>query len=322
MVRCSLVLVAWAVLLWSSPVVAAPDGGPPPAADSSTPPAKSGADLGQPGPATRPKIKVVRVQDMLLEAVALYQQSQFVMTRARLREVLRYVGKERTRTAQEAYTYMALVHLAFGEAEAAVGAFEAALSINPELSLPSSSPKIEAAFKQARRRYRAKVRALDHDPPTLRHTPPVKGTYGSVLTIQATASDASGIKRVVLHHRQAGNRGYSSVTMERRKDRSLVASVPALSVIRPGVEYYIEAWDVLGNGPGLKGSAAKPILVPVKGGPMAAAAPPPPLYKRWWFWTAVGGAAAATGGIIAAAVLTRKQNSKIQVVEIPPGMVP
>jgi len=286
------------VLLWSGLALAQADTSPAPASQ----PAGDGE--------TRPKVKVVRIQDMLLEAIALYQQSQFEKARAQLREILRYVGKERTRAAQEAFTYMALVHLAFGETEAAVASFEKALSINPDLPLPSSSPKIAAAFKQARARYRAKVRAVDHDPPLLRHTPPAQGKYGSVLTIEAAASDASGIKKVVLHFRQAGNRGFSSVNMERRKNGSLVASVPALSVIRPGVEYYIEAWDVLGNGPGLKGSAAKPILVPVKGGPIPVVPKPKPIYKKWWFWVAVGGAAAATGGIVAGVVLSKKQNAK------------
>ena len=298
---------------------AGPDAGPPPASDGSTAPAGDATVAGDRGAAPA-KVKVVRIQDMLLEAIALYQQSQFEKARSRLKEILRYVGQERTRAAQEAYTYMALVHLAFGETEAAVAAFEKALAINPDLLLPSNSPKIEAAFKQARIRYRAKVRAVDHDPPTLRHAPPGEGKYGTVLTIEASASDASGIKKVVLHFRQAGNRGFSSVNMERRKNKTLVASVPALSVIRPGVEYYIEAWDVLGNGPGLKGSAAKPILVPVKGGPQR---PGPtvatPVYKKWWFWVAVGGAVAATGGIVAAATLTREQNAK-GVIPLPPGL--
>ena len=286
------------MLLWSSPA----------AAQTSAPTSQPAA------------VKVVRIQDMLLEAIAEYQQSRFEKARARLREILRYVGKERTRAAQEAYTYMALVHLAFGETEAAVVAFERALSINPDLPAPSGSPKIEAAFKQARARYRAKVRAVDHDPPTLHHRPPAGGKYGNVLTVEAAASDASGVKRVVLHFRQAGNRGFSSVTMERRKDGTLVASVPALSVARPGVEYYIEAWDVLGNGPGLKGSAAKPILVSVKGGPAKAVPPKPkPLYKKWWFWVAVGGAAAATGGIITAAVLSRDKSFQGEA-PVPPNL--
>ncbi len=298
--RCSLCLFC-SLLLWSWPSAAQT---PAPASQ----------------PATPTKVKVVRVQDMLLEAIAEYQQSRFENARTRLREILRYVGKERTRAAQEAHTYMALVHLAFGETEAAVGAFERALSINPDLPAPSGSPKIEAAFKQARARYRAKVRAVDHDPPTLQHSPPAAGKYGSVLTVEAAASDASGIKKVVLHYRQAGNRGFSSVNLERRKDGTLVASVPALSVARPGVEYYIEAWDVLGNGPGLKGSAAKPILVPVKGGPARAAPPPPkPLYKKWWFWVAVGGAAAATGGIIAGVVLSREETARGEIA-VPPGL--
>lgn len=293
---------------WPASVTAAPDAGLP---DAGLPDAGASNEGG--APASQPAVKVVRIHDLLLRAIALYQRSEFAKARDQLKEVLSFVGDERSRAAQEAYTYLALVHLAFGDTEAAVTAFERALAVNSELSLPSRAPKILAALAQARLRYKAKVRAMDHDPPTLRHTPPTQGKYGHALALVVTATDSSGVKRVVLHHRQAGNRGFSSVNLERRKDGALEATVPGMSVARPGVEYYLEAWDTLGNGPGLKGSPAKPILVPVEDGPARAGVAPRPLYKKWWFWVAVGGAVAVTGGVIAASVMTRQQTARADV---------
>lgn len=262
-------------------------------------------------PASQPVsgFKVLRVQDMLISTIALYQRSEFDKARAMLKEILSYVGQERTRLAQEAYTYQAFVHVAYGEKEKAVTAFERALSINPELTLPAGAPKIRSAFQQAQQRHRAKIRALDHDPPALRHTPPQGGKYGRALSIEAAAIDPSGVKKVVLNHRQAGNRGFSSVTMERKPSGRFVATIPAIHVARPGVEYFLTAWDVLGNGPGLKGSSGVPIRVPVEGGPAASGqSQERPWYKNWWVWTAVAGAVAITGGIAAGVYVSRDKS--------------
>jgi len=262
-------------------------------------------------PASQPSYKVVRLGDTLLQAIALYQRSEFHKARRLLQEILGYVSQERTRLAQEAYTYLAFVHVAYGETEEAVSAFEKALSINPELPLPVDAPKIKQAFQQARLRYREKIRALDHDPPLLRHLPPEGGRYGRSLRVEAVAVDPSGVKRLVLHYRQAGNRGFSSVIMEQRTAGRFVATVPPFQVRRPAVEYYLAAWDTLGNGPGLKGSDRAPISIPVAGGPAAPKKPQEkPWYKSWWVWTAVAGAAAITGGIAAGVYYSRDKTSR------------
>jgi hypothetical protein len=279
----------------------------------------AGDASGQPAPASQPAsrpgkvpVKVVRVRDLLEDAIGRYQASDFTGARQLLDEVIGYVGTERTRLAQQAYAYRAFVHLAFDEREQAVAAFERALEINTELDLPPASPKIRRAFEQARRRHRDKIRALDHDPPTLQHAPPKSGTYGRPLSIEARATDPSGVKRVVLHFRQQGNRGFSSVNMERRgQDGQYVASLPTMVVAHPGVEYYIAAWDNLGNGPGLKGSTGAPIRIEVQGRPPAAAdAGPKPWYKRWWVWATVAGVAAVTGAVVAGVYFTRPEQGQ------------
>jgi tetratricopeptide (TPR) repeat protein len=265
---------------------------------------------------------VVRVRDLLLQAIQRYQRSEFEEARSLLDEILGYVGEERSRAAQEAYTYLAFVHVAYGETDAAVEAFEKALAINPSLLLSAPAPKIAEAFEQARRRFRAKVRALDHDPPVLSHVPPAAAKHGETVLIAAKARDVSGVQRVTLNYRIGGNRGFSSVNLEPDGHGGYVATIPALAVARPRVEYYVEAYDRLGNGPGLKGSPKAPIGIPVKGGP-----PPvrkertPSWYKRWWVWAIASGIVVAAGGIGAAVYLTREENARVRV-DLPAGLNP
>ncbi len=256
-----------------------------------------------------------RSAELLLQAISHYQKSEFDDSRRLLLEVVRLHPGESSRLVQEAYTYLAFVQIAFNETEAAVEAFERALAIQPDLALSSPSPRIAAALEQARRRHRAKIRALDHDPPRQQHQVALKVQHARPLTIVDEVSDVSGIARVVLNYRIAGNRGYASVTMERDARGRYLATIPASSVVRPAVEYYLEAWDKLGNGPGLKGSPALPIRVEVEGGPLASAAErraaPSPWYKRWWVWASVAGVVAIAGGAATAAYFTRSETALV-----------
>jgi tetratricopeptide (TPR) repeat protein len=263
------------------------------------------------------------VRDLLRRAIGHYQRSEFDQARTLLDEILGYVGKERSRTAQEAYTYLAFVRVAYGETELAVEAFEKALSIKPDLQLEAPAPRIASVFEQALRRFRAKVRALDHDPPTLLHKPPTSAAYGKPVIVEVEARDVSGVKRVVVNHRIVGNRGFSSVKLEKDGRGRFVATIPAVAVMRPGVEYYIEAWDALGNGPGLKGSAAKPIIIEVKGGPKAApsSAGSAPWYKQWWVWAIASGVVVVAGGVGIAAYMTRDETARVTF-EVPAALNP
>ncbi len=274
--------------------------------------AQSGGPPLSEGERASPTNEVVRLR--LGEAIKLYQRSDFEGARTLLQQILKRVGASRLRVAQEAYTYMAFVHVAFNERARAVAAFERALTIQPTMTLASPSPRISAALEQARRRYRAKVRALDHDPPHQTHTPIQRATYNQSLLLSNTVKDISGVKRVMLHYRIKGLRGFSSVKMERGKKGLFIATIPATAVVRPGVEYYLEAWDVLGNGPGLKGSPALPIHITVEGGPASpGGAVPGGWYTKWWVWAIVSGAALTVGAATAIPYLTREQRARIDV---------
>jgi len=264
-------------------------------------------------PTSTPAIKAVRVRDLLRQAIDHYQRSEFGKAKTLLDKLLRFVGDDRGREAQEVHTYLAFVHVAFGKSEEAVASFQRALAIQPKLTLKAPSPKIAAAFEQAKRRYGEKIRALDHDPPRLRHKLVAKAKYGAPLSLIAHASDASSIKSVTLNYRIIGNRGYSSVKMESQRGGSFVGSIPSMTVMRPGVEYYIEAWDELGNGPGLKGSLRAPIRVKVLGGPLRSAPTPAVAkawYKKWWVWATVATVVAAAGGVSAGLYFGRSETAR------------
>lgn len=258
----------------------------------------------------------MRRRRALQAAIEAYQRSDFASAERQLSALLAKLGEARDRLAQEAHTYMAFVQAAYGRADRAMTSFERALAIKPDLKLPEASPKLTRLFEQARRRWRAKLRALDHDPPRLGHRPP-KGPlrYGASVPITVEVRDRSPVKDVTLSYRIAGHRGFASLRMERSGEGRYLATLPTISVVRPGVEYFIEAWDALGNGPGLKGSARAPIRLTVEGGPLARPAKlgPRPWYKRWWVWAIAAGAVAAAAGVSVGAYLGRDQRGRITI---------
>jgi tetratricopeptide (TPR) repeat protein len=302
-----------------APAVASPDSGSPPAS------APSGADAAPPDAAAdeaapQSEVRVVRLRDLLRQAVQHYQRSEFKQALTLLDQILGYVKTERSRVAQQTWTYLAFVKVAYGETDQAVAAFERALAIEPSMSLTAPPPKISTAFEQAQRRYQARVRALDHDPPDIDHVAVAgKKPHGAAVAVRAKVHDVSGVRQVRLNYRIAGSRGYATLRAEQESDGEFVATIPAPAVVRPGVEYYLEAWDTLGNGPALKGSAALPIEIEVEGGPTAAAKQERAWYQKWWVWAAISGVAVAAGGIGAAAYLTRDETARVNV-RVPDGL--
>jgi hypothetical protein len=118
----------------------------------------------------------------------------------------------------------------------------------------------------------------DDKPPVIKHNPIGKGSRGDTLTITAAIEDESAIFAPTLYYRYAGSKGYTNVTMAKKGD-GYSATIPATAE----VEYWIEAWDELGNGPSRDGSPDRPfkIAVPdkVAAAPKPAPAPPPPPKK-------------------------------------------
>jgi hypothetical protein len=95
------------------------------------------------------------------------------------------------------------------------------------------------------------VRATEPDTegPAITHIPVPDGqTPGNPVLIEATIRDASGVDSAVVYYRPLGNGGaYSAAAMTADVGNAWSAIVSGTNVAAPGVEYYIEATDMLGQ---------------------------------------------------------------------------
>jgi hypothetical protein len=117
----------------------------------------------------------------------------------------------------------------------------------------------------------------DGEPPQLTHQIVATGVRGKPLTIAAHAIDANGVFGPILSVRKKGlgTGDYVPIKMTPSKivpgDYSV--DVPAALTNVDALEYYIEAWDLAGNGPSRAGSAEQPIAVSLEEDKKVAAAP-------------------------------------------------
>ena len=124
-----------------------------------------------------------------------------------------------------------------------------------------------AASKQPAAEFQAQAVTDDGEAPQLTHQAAASGTRGKPLTIAAHATDANGVFGPVLYVRKKGMGAgdYIPIRMAASKivPGDYSADVPAALTSVDGLEYYIEAWDLAGNGPARVGSADLPLAVGV-----------------------------------------------------------
>ncbi len=173
--------------------------------------------------------------------------------------------------------------------------------------------------------------AADTTPPVITHVAVAHAPEGQAIPIRARIEDQGEIFAPSVYVRQVGTQDFDNIAMRKVLD-AYEAIVPAEQVDKD-LEYFIEAFDEMGNGPTREGSPDVPLLIkiydPADGPPTAVAitpdiprkveppaAPPPKLVPTeepaveedegsfvgtWWFWTVVGlvAAGAATGVVLA-----------------------
>src|SRR3989440_11575198 len=114
-------------------------------------------------------------------------------------------------------------------------------------------------------------------PPQLTHHPVPAGVRGKPLTIAAHAIDANGVFGPILSVRKKGlgAGGYVPIKMPPAKSvpGDYWVHAPAALTNVDALEYYIEAWDIAGNGPARAGSADQPIVVTLDEEKKVAATP-------------------------------------------------
>jgi hypothetical protein len=116
----------------------------------------------------------------------------------------------------------------------------------------------------------AAARADDTKPPQISD---VRATLkGSQVQVEARITDETGVLSAVCHHRSPGGKVEDSPMVKNDFDDVFRASFAGGA----GTEYWIDASDLLGNGPSAYGSSAKAFAVNGKseGGKVASAEPP------------------------------------------------
>ena len=118
----------------------------------------------------------------------------------------------------------------------------------------------------------AAVHAEDTRPPQISDVR--AGERAGQVRVEARITDETGVLSAVCHHRRPGGKVESSPMVKNDLDDVFRASFPGGA----DTEYWIEASDLLGNGPAAHGSAAKPFTVGTS--KAVASAEPPPAKKR------------------------------------------
>ncbi|MHB8420370.1 MAG: hypothetical protein ACYDCL_20045 [Myxococcales bacterium] len=145
--------------------------------------------------------------------------------------------------------------------------------------------------------------------PTIDHTPVTQATAGQPLTIAATIHSSSGVFQPVVLFRHPGEATWRKQELLAGTNGSYAMTLPGNAVDRD-LEYYLEAYDDDGNGPGRAGSPDSPFHVAVVAGvaqpaPEAAvtALVETPSPGGWmppagWTGVGVGGAAIVVGAAL------------------------
>lgn len=115
----------------------------------------------------------------------------------------------------------------------------------------------------------------DRDAPSIIHMPIKQAAAGQELHFEAEILDASGVFEPVVSWRPAGTSAWKNVPLNlvgKDQYRAALASVD----VTANIEYFIEAYDAMGNGPARVGTPSQPMVVQVgSGAPGAAGAAPP-----------------------------------------------
>jgi hypothetical protein len=108
----------------------------------------------------------------------------------------------------------------------------------------------------------------DGEPPQFAHQAPAPGVRGKPLNVAAHATDANGVFGPVLYVRKKGMGAGDYVQLKMIASKIVpgdyAVDVPAALTNVEALEYYIEAWDMAGNGPSSVGSAEQPLFVSVE----------------------------------------------------------
>lgn len=134
------------------------------------------------------------------------------------------------------------------------------------------------AKKQPARPAPVEQAPADIESPSMVHAPVREAPFGQPLRFEVEITDASGVFEPTVNWRMAGTEEWQRMPLEPMAYDRFSAELNGRRVLAD-IEYFVEAYDKVGNGPGRTGSPTKPFLVKVSGAPVPGAAveatPPP-----------------------------------------------
>jgi tetratricopeptide (TPR) repeat protein len=244
--------------------------------------------------------------DNLDRGIEAYQRGDFDAAVPLLSKAASELERDAPRAAR-ARLFLGFALVALGQEPQAEAELERALTLDPNVDASSASPKILEVLDRVRGRLEA--RKGDRTPPEVKSITVFPVAEGAPLDFVVEASDPSGISAARIDYRVKGGKSWAFFPLTPSTPTQFAGSLPAVAALPPGIEYYAEAWDRAGNGPGRLGDPNAPRFVEVRAA--APKKPSSPFYERWWFWTGIG--AAAVGGTIAAVTLGREKTVHVTV---------
>jgi tetratricopeptide (TPR) repeat protein len=244
----------------------------------------------------------IETLDMGIEA---YRRGDFETAVRTLSQAATQLGKD-TPHAARAHLFLGFSLVALGQEPQAEAEFERALQLDDKVDASSASPKIREVFQKVARRI-ARLKK-DEAPPEVQTVTVFPVAEGAPLDFMVEATDASGVGAVRVQYRVRGGKTWGVLPLTPASPNQFAGALPPVAALPPGIEYYVEAWDRLGNGPARVGSAEKPRFVEVHAG---VAKDNSHFYEKWWFWTAIG--AAVAGGTAAALTVGRDKTVHVTV---------
>ena len=160
-------------------------------------------------------------------------------------------------------------------------------------------------------------------PPAISHTAVTQATRGQSIELNARLVGDTGVQGAVVMFRHVGEKEYKTLPMGNIGGDNYTATVPA-GMANADIEYYVEAFDKFGNGPGRSGAPNVPYVIKVldprvgqtvssagasTGGPRIVKAPFSPNLGRSAAWFLMAG---FVGGVVFAggeAFASRQENN-------------
>ncbi len=198
-------------------------------------------------------------EKLLKKGVEAYKKVDFELAVQSLEQAIELGLRAKEKQAQ-AYKYLAFVQAALGDTAQSQAAYLKLLTLDPDFDLPvSASPRLREPLLQAQKIFAKR----DSTPPEIVVQPLVSVESGNSFSIKAEVKDKSGIDKVTLFYRSTPIDRFSSITMKYVRGDEYSATIPAVSVQPPSINFYIEAFDTRGNGPSRQGSVQNPLMVEV-----------------------------------------------------------